>query len=210
MAGSIGLLIFVLKPWLPPGYFTSAIQKFRKQRRSQINRKNSNQNAFSRKTVSAAQAKTSYEKGLAFEKYVTTLFHKKDGFQLVDWRGDKFNKGIYALSIQYPDLEYRFKAGSEQYHFAIECKWRSTFSKGAIQLGEDYQLENYKQFAREKRMPVYILLGVGGSPPGPAELFVIPLSDLPSVYVVRQQIMQFKKANIYQPFHIYHNRLTFK
>jgi len=49
---------------------------------------------------------------------------------------------------------------------------------GSIKITNDGQIERYRKFGIEKQMAVFIVLGLGGTPKKPAELFVIPIADL--------------------------------
>ena len=120
----------------------------------------------------------SKEKGMEFEEYVVSRFSTKY-FTLKEWRGDKYSNGIYAESNTYPDMEYTFTLREESYAFAVECKWRSKFnSKGKVKWSYKDQLARYRQFAQDRNMPVFIIIGIGGIPATPAEIYVVPLASI--------------------------------
>jgi hypothetical protein len=133
------------------------------------------------------------QKGIEFEKYIVQKF-SKHYFTLLDWTGDKFVKGYYAQSSLEPDLKMRFTLQQKSVDFAVECKYRSSFFNNGIDL-EKRKLEQYQKFAAEKKMPVFIVLGVGGSPNEPQELFVIPLEQIETNVLDRTFLTAFKKAN---------------
>jgi hypothetical protein len=74
----------------------------------------------------------------------------------------------------------------EHYHyntstpFAIECKWRAGYQDGAIHWANTVSIVNYHTFQKEEKIPVFIVIGVGGSPKHPEELYVIPLNKIPT------------------------------
>ena len=120
----------------------------------------------------------SKEKGKDFEEYVVSRFSTKY-FTLKEWRGDKYSNGIYAESNTYPDMEYTFTLREESYAFGVECKWRSKFnSQGKVKWSYKDQLARYRQFAQDRNMPVFIILGIGGVPAKPAEIYVVPLASI--------------------------------
>lgn len=117
-------------------------------------------------------------KGLEFEKYVVSHFSKKY-FTLKEWRGDKESDGVYATSNTYPDMEYTFTLHGQSFDFAVECKWRSRFNaQDRLDWSYKDQLERYRQFAQEKGFPVFVVLGVGGTPDHPAHVYVVPLASI--------------------------------
>lgn len=133
-----------------------------------------------------------YEKGVEFEEYVVSRFSKKY-FSLQEWRSDKYSKGVYAASNTYPDMEYTFTLRGESYKFAVECKWRSKYNKGnKLKWSYKEQLERYRQFAEEKNMPVFIILGIGGTPASPAEIFVVPLASINQVELSKSWLKNYR------------------
>lgn len=118
------------------------------------------------------------EKGHDFEQFVVYRFRLKSAvFKWMDATSDKGVQGHYPASNQNPDLQYEFRLDGKSYPFSVECKFRSMTS-GSILLTKDGQIERYKKFKIEKGMDVFIVLGLGGTPKKPAELFVIPISDV--------------------------------
>ena len=63
-----------------------------------------------------------------------------------------------------PDMVFRYKSSKHCIDFAVECKWRNGTTNGLVEWARDYQLDNYKNFASQRGMPVFIILGLGGSP----------------------------------------------
>ena len=53
-----------------------------------------------------------------------------------------------------------------------------------------WQLQNYINFERQKGVPTYVILGLGGSPDRPNELYVIPLKNFHSNGTISIQEMR--------------------
>lgn len=130
------------------------------------------------------------EKGDLFEKFVIERF-KKPFFTLIEWRSDKIHNGTYAESNMYPDMEYYFKTNHAECTFAVECKWRSSFSEEKIDWAKDYQLDNYRKFSAERRMRVFVIIGVGGQPENPRSLYIIPLDEINSIHLYQVDIYKY-------------------
>ena len=145
-------------------------------------------------TEPSDRAIESKEKGDAFEKYVVKRFSRKH-FKIKEWRGDKYVDGVYAESNRYPDLEIGFTLRDKQDVFAVECKWRKSSFNGELRWGENYQLEQYQKFSEHKNLPVFIIIGVGGSPSDPKYLYVIPLQDVKSHILNTSDIKRFLKTD---------------
>lgn len=127
---------------------------------------------------SARENDENHKKGIEFERYVVSRFSKKY-FSLKEWRSDKSSHGTYAESSTYPDMELTFTLHGDTYRFAVECKWRARFdAENKLVWSYKDQMERYNRFAAEKNMPVFIVLGIGGIPSNPAEVYVVPLASI--------------------------------
>jgi hypothetical protein len=143
------------------------------------------------------------EKGDAFENYVIGKFDRRF-FKLKDMRSDKGAKGFYPESNKYPDLVLEYKPSSAS--FAVECKWRSNWwqkndGKESIDwAGGAKKLENYNDYSTNNRIPVFVVIGIGGEPNNPNELFVVPLKALKYRYVEKNYLSGFLKKDTAKNF----------
>lgn len=137
-------------------------------------------------------------KGDAFEKYVVLKFDT-GYFTIKEWRSDKMVNGIYAVSNHFPDLEVETKFNKET--FAVECKYRSGYYQNSIEWAQGYQLDNYQKYAAAIKIPVFIVIGVGGQPGHPAEIYIVPLEDAKSTVLTKDFLspykMEFAKKQFY-------------
>jgi hypothetical protein len=85
--------------------------------------------------------------------------------------------------------------------FAVECKFRSsTDHNGFVKLSKEKQISRYRSFKKERSIGVYIVLGLGGEPTAPDELFVIPLEDLHFATPHYSWLKKFEKNTHYKFF----------
>ena len=162
-----------------------------------------NKSKLPQETPQHQKAKPTFDenkaKGDAFESFIVKQFNKKY-FTLQEWRGDKYVDGNYPVSNHFPDLEVSFELKDTKDHFAIECKWRKDYFKGAIDWAEDYQLNNYKEYAQKTKLPVFVVIGVGGEPANPKELFIIPLKEIQFMSLYKKTLEPYRKevgTNLY-------------
>ncbi len=144
------------------------------------------------KTLKNTDFKESEEKGRKFEEYVVLKLNKKY-FSVKEWRSDKYVKGVYAESNVYPDMEIAFSHKDIQEMFAIECKWRKSFYKNGLEWANEKQLETYQKFQKDKNMPVFIALGVGGESDAPEKLFIVPLSVIQGTFLSVEVLKPYQK-----------------
>lgn len=132
------------------------------------------------------------KKGDDFEAFVVKSF-PKEYYQLQEWRGDKYVDGNYPVSSHFPDLEVNFKLNDHMDTFAIECKWRSRFYKDGIKWAEGYQIDNYKNYSVATKLPVYVVIGVDGTPSKPKYMYVVPLNKLSNSFITKGELKPFEK-----------------
>jgi hypothetical protein len=152
--------------------------------------------------VGIEAAPSSEEKGEAFEKWVVRKFNR-DYFTIQDWRSDKTVDGIYAQSSKNPDLEIELRLKDAWATFAVECKWRKGFQQGekpVIQWATERQIHTYRQFSRDRAIPVFVVIGIGGEPDNPAELYVVPLDQLKYPYATAEYLARFQRRTIDSDF----------
>lgn len=116
--------------------------------------------------------------GRDFESFVVKKFLPLY-FKVSEWTSDKGIDGIYPLSNSNPDLVCDFQLREFRRQFAVECKYRSN-PKNPVSVARPEQLTRYKAFSIDRKMQVYIALGIGGTPHNPKELYLVPLDDCKS------------------------------
>lgn len=123
----------------------------------------------------------SFEKGEIFENFVKNKFNKRD-FTIVKQtvpfpRSNGFL--VDSLTIENnldPDFILRYRPNHEK--FALETKWRSFL--GNYDLIYPEQMARYKQFEEDEKIPVFIVIGIGGTANKPNRLFLLPLNKADS------------------------------
>lgn len=115
-------------------------------------------------------------KGREFEDHVLEFLDiaHNDKLTLKEWRGDKSLPGIYPEGNSAPDFVFEYNGKP----FAVECKWRNHLPKDIEkELLPPERLSSFQQFSTERRMPVYLLLGIGGLPNDPDNLYFTHLDE---------------------------------
>ena len=136
-------------------------------------------------------------KGQAFEMYVRDQFNHNDYF-LVEHVNDKASHEHVTERSKYPDMVFRHRLSNTK--FAVECKYRSEWEhKGKIaqiDWAEEHNISNYLHFADVRKMDVVVIIGIGGSPDNPREVYAAPLYALKTYTTARKYYLeQFKLSN---------------
>lgn len=116
-------------------------------------------------------------KGDDYEDFVVNL--------LADWRLKLLDRtqdavssaGVVAESCKNPDLHVQQKRGKGSIDYYLECKYRSHWNDGQV-VFDDWQLDRYRQFQRDKKRKVIFALGVGGTPSTPSTFMLVPLDSV--------------------------------
>src|SRR5687768_425634 len=158
---------------------------------------------FTRPGVTQVTYKDNYEKGRAFELFITRLFNYHS-FRLINWhKAEEFAGSFFPFDHAHPDLEMELVfAGAKRYRFAVECKWRKEFIAGKIEWATSRQICSYEDFQNRARMPVFVAIGIGGDPSNPEKLFVTPLNNI-SRYteVYESQLISFGRKPTWKFFY---------
>lgn len=155
---------------------------------------------ISEPSVAPSAIDNNEQKGLDFEKWVIAHFPKQY-YTLKEWRGDKYDNGTYAESTRYPDLELELnlKSGIQE-TFAIECKWRSNFKNDKIEWASEESIKIYNQFASDRGVAVFVVIGIGGEPSTPETVYAVPLRALKYPTVTRDYLEKFRRKDTNKDF----------
>lgn len=132
------------------------------------------------------------EKGRAFENYTQNLFDSMYYTQL-DKRSDNQHRGRFAASSSYPDFEYRYEFKGSYAVFAVESKYRSKLYQDGVLLCKNYTFKKYKEFRENKKMKVFIFIGMYGDPNDPDELYLVDLDELQSPMIKVTELQKYKQ-----------------
>ena len=77
-------------------------------------------------------------------------------------------------SMREPDLKFQSRRNGREFY--VEVKYCSMFHNGVIDWCQPLQLKRYQTL--HARVPVYIVVGIGGQPGAPYQISLIPMEDL--------------------------------
>lgn len=98
-------------------------------------------------------------KGKRFEDHVENLFSKQY-FKIVEkTHSHKTNEERYVESSKNPDFIFEYVPTKEK--FAVECKFRTQLNRqGQLEWSYPAQLKRYQEFASQRKLPVFIVIGL--------------------------------------------------
>lgn len=138
----------------------------------------------------------------AFEAFVVTLFDPLY-FKAFRPKSEHVYAGRVMDAEKGPDLVLNFEQKDVSVRFAITCQYYQHAAKNEVQLLPIERQDVLRQIAADREMEIYYVLGFGGKPDDPLELFFIPASEVRTEYMTRSQLKQYSKSGMF-----YYNRRT--
>jgi hypothetical protein len=126
------------------------------------------------------------ERGREFEIYIAKMFSRQDSyFKILDMQTDNYDKrsGLKVESNQDPDLLIAYSYKGQREKFAVECKYRlhpitsEDTGEDVVRWSYPDQIRRYNNYSRNKKIPVFIVIGLGGNPNKPEREYCIPLEE---------------------------------
>jgi hypothetical protein len=132
-------------------------------------------------------------KDLEFEEYVADIFKTQPQlFTIVNRTHDQSHEQNGAMVESEKEPDFKIRCALTNNAFFVVCKWRARL------LSEDRLEWCYELFLRKcqryyRRIPVFVVVGLGGKPTSPDRMFIIPLKEarwnelFPSVYMKHER-----------------------
>ncbi len=106
-----------------------------------------------------------HEEGLAFERHVIGLLGRD---YKVKWMRQATKEEVDFS----PDLEVEHVGSGDS--FGIECKYRASTFMGRLSWAKEYQLKKYARYREKTGRPLFIVIGLGGTPERPDYMYCVP------------------------------------
>lgn len=163
-------------------------------------RKRVRRNAMLPKSDEAERVVRDFKVQSVFEAFVITLFDPLY-FQYKRPKQQRVYAGDPRLSQAAPDLIFQFRQKDTEVQFAILCRYYKHIAKNEVQLFPPEVRRGLEQFGQD--LELYYVLGFGGSPDDPKELYFVPSGDVNGEYVTKSSLRQYSKSGMF-----YYNRRT--
>jgi hypothetical protein len=131
-----------------------------------------------------------------FEAFVITLFdplyfrHKRP-------KAERVLAGKRSEGETLPDLEFEFNYKEMHARLAIKCLYYKNGGTNELQLFSSERQEAFRHFEEGSGMPLYYVVGVGGTPDDPKELYLIPAKAVEKEFLTRAELKPFAKSGMF-------------
>lgn len=137
-------------------------------------------------TKKASSGQSNVQKGEAFEDYVISKFDFSRKSLTLLSRADN------STSATKPDLDIKLTAGGKYYRFAVECVWRQNMPQESLDWCKEGKIEALKNYEKKRNARVFIIVGIGGSPRKPTQLYIVPLDERPYANIYTSVLQKYK------------------
>ncbi len=128
---------------------------------------------------------------LLFEQWVINHTHPRF-WTMHDKRLEPGRDAATGEAGTAPRLLFSVKKDHTEEHVALACSWSSDFDPDQrLQWTTEEQMRHCRQYERDGRAHVFAVIGVGGSPADPADLFILPLNALASPFAGKDLLQTF-------------------
>lgn len=131
-----------------------------------------------------------------FEAFVITLFdplyfrHRRP-------KAERVLAGKRSEGETLPDLEFEFNYKETHVRLAIKCLYYKNGGTNELQLFSSERQEAFRQFEEGSGMPLYYVVGIGGTPDDPRELYLIPARAVEKEFLTRAELKPFAKSGMF-------------
>jgi len=123
-------------------------------------------------------SKSSFTKGEQFEHFVENVLFIKEDYILVH-RTNNYEQNEDRVSEDTLKPDFKFRCRKTQKEFYVEAKFRSSLNTDKkVEILTPIQLERFKMIQQYEKLPIFIVVGFGGTPDNPKRVSLIPFTEL--------------------------------
>jgi len=139
-------------------------------------------------TAKQQKVEQNIQKGEAFLQYVIDKFDFSRKSLTLEYKSETNSKRKSCA-----DLLVRLDTKTDVYRMAVECAWRSKFPEnGLLEWTSQTKLQSMIDDASASYAPLFLVLGIGGTPDLPKDLYAIPIGDSSMNCVRADQSIAYK------------------
>lgn len=131
-----------------------------------------------------------------FEMFVITLFDPLF-FQHRRPKAERVYAGKVSEGETVPDFEFDFNHKSTHTRFAIKCLYYKNTGARELHLYPHGRRNAFTNFEEDRGMDLYYVIGIGGTPDDPKELYLVPSNAIRSEYISRAALRPYSKSGMF-------------
>lgn len=132
-----------------------------------------------------------FKKGEEFENFVRVNLFQKDSFKIVERTHNyNINKDDFVESTLKPD--FKFRSLKTNMEFYVEAKWRQSLYNDTLKWSYPEQFDRYQSYSKD--LPLFIVIGLGGSPSHPDKLFLERIDQMRDHIIAEEDL---ERLNFY-------------
>jgi hypothetical protein len=133
-----------------------------------------------------------------FEAFVVTLFDPLY-FSYSRLKASENTRSDIAVREVSPELHFHFHHKEKEHAFAVQCLYVSDVDESdvVIKLFPQEQLQQYRNYQDRHGIDVYYVVGIGGTPDDPREMYLLPAAAVEREVVSRDALRNFNKSGMF-------------
>jgi len=131
-----------------------------------------------------------------FEAFVITLFDPLF-FQHKRPKAERVYAGQVSEGETVPDFEFDFNHKDTYSRFAIKCLYYKNAAARDLHLYPHGRQHAFGHFEEDRGMDLYFIIGIGGTPDDPKELYLVPGKAIRSEYISRVSLRPYSKSGMF-------------
>jgi hypothetical protein len=108
---------------------------------------------------------------------------------IVGWlkvRGFHFRSKLFGDEVLI--FQQENTADSQAVSIGTVGVWRPGFIKGRVEWSRSFQMIRYREYEKGENLPLFALIGMGGSPEVPEHIYIVPLKQIRSNVISEMQL----------------------
>jgi len=143
----------------------------------------------------------------------TVIVNKKEiaETQFNDFVKNKFSSKYFTVTkldannnFANSDVKVTYNLKGKQGNFYLKSLWFKNYRDNKIQIADEIKTQSIKKYQQTAEEPVFIIIGIGGSPNSPKFIFAVPAEIIVDNEIEISTIDKYKKekveANFYYDF----------
>ncbi len=122
----------------------------------------------------------SFGKNLVFEKFILQNLFPQQYYSMIDSASDYLSK---VDNFHRPDFILR--DSSSGFEFYIRCKYHHALISNSFRFNKSLQADQSVYFTEK---PIFLVLGLGGSPDSPNEIYFSDFNDCPNEHLLKRHL----------------------
>jgi len=150
--------------------------------------------------IGTAMAANRPKKGKLFKGYVSMCLalDQRPDYKLIAANNKNGERHI-------PDFVITKQQDGQEHTFAVECVYYRSMPAKILLWGSDKKVKGTKIYQQTHSNPLFFVIGIGGSPQDPAELYILPYSEQSGGQILVMSLSKYQIRDFAPSMHFHYD-----